>query len=67
MLSVLELPLFIEERVCGVEISDLLCLASGNNSNLTSEDMGNLLRNGIAADGDNDPAPQNIPVPGTFP
>ena len=36
VLTVLDLSLLVEERVCGVEILDLSCLASGHNSNLTS-------------------------------
>ena len=46
----------------GVEISYLPCLASGHNSNLTSEDMADLQRQGISVNNENDPSPQNIPV-----
>ena len=42
MLSVLELHFLVEQRVSGVEILDLPCLASGHNSNLTSEDIADL-------------------------
>ena len=49
--------------MCGVEISDLPCLDSGNNLNTTFEEMADIRRQGIAADDDNDPAPGNIPVP----
>ena len=67
MLPVSELPLLVEQRVCGVEISDLPCLASGHNSNLTSEDMADLWRQGISVDDNNDPYPGKIPVPGNIP
>ena len=36
VLPVSELPMLVEQRVCGVKILDLSCLASGYNSNLTS-------------------------------
>ena len=49
--------------MCGVEILDLPCLASGNNLNLTSDDMDDLRRQGIDVDDYNYPAPENIPVP----
>ena len=48
---------------CGVEILDLLCLASFHNLNLTSEDMADLRRQIIYVDDKNDPSPENIPVP----
>ena len=69
MLPVSELPLLIEQRVGGVEISDLPCLASGNNSNLTSENVAGLWHQGIAVYNNNDPfskditVPENIPLP----
>ena len=44
VLPVSELPLLVEQRVCGVEISDLPCLASGHYSDLTFEDMADLWR-----------------------
>ena len=53
--------------MCGVEISDLLCLVSGHNLNLTSEDMADLRRQGIAVNDDNEPATENIPVPENTP
>ena len=53
--------------MCGVGILDLPCLASGHNSNLTSEDMSDIRRQGIAVDGDNGPTPKNIPIPGNNP
>ena len=61
MLPVSELTLLVEKRVGGVEFSDLRCLASGQNSNLTSNDMADLRCQGIAVDGDNNPASKNIP------
>ena len=67
VLPVSELPFLVEQRVCDVEISDLPCLASGHNSNLTSEDMDDIQRQGIAVDDDNDPVRENIPVPGKPP
>ena len=51
----------------GVEISYLTCLASGNNSNLTYEDMADLRIQGISVDNNNDPAPKNIHVPENIP
>ena len=45
---------------------DLPRLASGRNSNLTSDDMAGLRRQVIAVDEDNDPAPKNIPDPKTI-
>ena len=62
-LPVLELPLLVEQRVCAVEILNLPCLASGHNLNLTSEEMADLWRQGIAVDDNNGPAPENIPTP----
>ena len=53
--------------MCGVEIFDLPCLASGHNPNLTSEDMDDIRRQGIDADDNNNPAPKNIPVPENIP
>ena len=53
--------------MCGVEISDLPCLDSGHNLNLTSEEMADIRHQGIAVDDDNDTAPGNIPVPGKNP
>ena len=53
VLPVSELPLLEEQRVCGVEIQDLSCLASGHDLNLTYEDIANLWCKGIAV-GDND-------------
>ena len=67
MLPVSELLLLVEQRVCGVEISDLPCLASGHNPNLTSEYMDDLSRQGIAVYDDNSPSPENIPVTGNIP
>ena len=67
MLPVSDLHLLVEKRVCGAEILDLPCLASGHNSNLTSEDMADLRRQGISFDNNNDPAPQKTLVPGNIP
>ena len=63
VLPVSELPLLVEQRVGGAEILDLPCLASGRNLKLTSDDMADLQRQGIAIDDNNDPAPENIPLP----
>ena len=63
MLSVSELPLLVEQRVCGVEILDLPCLVSGHNSNLPYEDMADIRIQGIDVDKDDNPDPKNIPVP----
>ena len=51
----------LEQRVGGVESSDWQCLASGQNSNLNSNDMADLWRQIIDIDDDNNPAPKNIP------
>ena len=53
--------------MCGVEISDLPCLVSGNNSNLTSEDMADLYRQGIAVNDNNNPEAENITDPRNTP
>ena len=63
MLPVSELTLLVEQRVCGVEILDLPCMASGNNSDLTSEDMAYIQRQGIAVNNNNNSSAQNIHVP----
>ena len=59
--------LFVGQMVRGVEISDLRCSASGNNSNLASEDIADIRRQGISVDNDNGPFPKNIPVPKIIP
>ena len=51
----------VKKRVGGVEFSDLSCLASGKNSNVTSNEMPDLRHQCIAVDDDNVPAPNNIP------
>ena len=63
MLPVSELQFLAEQRVCGVEILNLPCLASGCNLNLTADDMADLRRQGIAFDDNNGPVPENIPTP----
>ena len=63
MLPVSELPLLVEQKVCGVEISDLPCLASGRNLNLTSDDMADIQHQGIDFDNDIDPKTKNYPSP----
>ena len=67
MLPVSESPVLAEQRVCGVEISGLPCLDSGNNLNLTSEYMAGLRCQGISVEKDNNTDPQNNPVPEIFP
>ena len=62
-----ELPLLVSERVCGVKISDLSCLASGHNLNPTSEYMAGLQIKGIDVDNNNGPSPKNIIVPKIIP
>ena len=53
--------------MCGVEISDLPCLALGDNLSLTSKDMADLRLQDIAFDDDNDnPYQKNIPIPGNI-
>ena len=51
----------VEQRVDGVEFLGLPCLASGQKSNLTSDDMADLQRQVISVDDNNDPTPENIP------
>ena len=48
--------------MCGAEILDLPCLASGRNSNLAFDDMDDLNNQGISVNGNNDPVPENIPL-----
>ena len=67
MLPVSYLPLLVEQRVCGVENLDLPCLDSGYNLNLTLKDRAYLRPQGITVGDVNDPAPENIPVPGNTP
>ena len=67
MLPVSESPLLVEKRVCGSEILDLPCLASGHNLILIYEDMGDIRSQGIAVDNDNETSPQKNPVPEKFP
>ena len=45
----------------GAEANDAPTLLSVRTSNLRSEDMVELLRQGISIDDDNDPAPENVP------
>ena len=61
MLPFYPTPLVVEQRVGGVEFSDLPCLDSGPNLNLTSNDMVDLRRHGIDADDDNGLAPGIFP------
>ena len=61
VLTVSELPLLVEQRVGGVEFLGLPCLSSGGKSNLTSDDMADIQRQGIAVDAGNNPAPKNNP------
>ena len=63
VLPVSELPLLVEQRVFSAEISDLPCLTSGNNSNLTYDNMADIKHQGIAVDDDNNLDPENIPFP----
>ena len=53
--------------MCGVEISDLPCLVSGKNPNLTSDYIADLQHPGIAVNDDNEPAPENTPIPENIP
>ena len=46
--------LLAEQRVGGVESSDLPCLVSGQNSNLPYNDMADIRRQSISFDGDNE-------------
>ena len=63
VLPVSGLNLLAEKRVCGVEILDLPCLASGENSNLTSDDMADLRSQVISVNDDKNPAPKTITDP----
>ena len=67
VMPVSESPFLVKYRVCGVKFLDLPCLASGYNLNLTSKDMADLRRQGIAVDGNNGPANKNITVPVNIP
>ena len=67
MLPVSELILLVEQRVCGVEILDLPCLASGHNSDLTSEEIADLWSQCISINNYNKPALKDINVPGKIP
>ena len=51
----------VEQRVCGVEFSDLTRLDSRQKLNHTSNDMDDLQQQGIDVDDDNGPSPENIP------
>ena len=53
MLLVSPTTLVVEQRVGDVELSDLSCLSFGRNLSLTSDDMSDLQRQGIAVDDDN--------------
>ena len=60
-MSVFLTPLVVEQRIGSVEFSGLPCLALGRNSNLTSNYMADIQRQGISLDDDNEPDPDNIP------
>ena len=51
-------------RADGVEANDAPILLSGRTSNIRSEDMVELRRQGIDIDDDNNPAPDNVPRQG---
>ena len=51
-------------RADGAEANDAPTILSGRTSNLRSEDMVELRRQGISIDDDNDPAPENVPRQG---
>ena len=51
------------KRVYGVEMLDLPLLASGRDSNLTSDDMADLRCQDIAVDNDSNRSPENSPLP----
>ena len=61
MLLVSPTTLVVEQRVGDVELSDLSCLSFGRNLSLTSDDMSDLQRQGIAVDDDNEPDTNKIP------
>ena len=54
-MSVFLTPLVVEQRIGSVEFSGLPCLALGRNSNLTSNYMADIQRQGISLDDDNEP------------
>ena len=56
-MPVSELNFLVEQRVGGGEFLGLPCLSSGQNLNLTSDDMDDLRCQGISVDVDNDPDP----------
>ena len=55
-----ELTLLAEKRVGGFEIPDLPYLNSGQNPNLTSDDMAGIHRQGIAVNNNNRHAPETF-------
>ena len=56
-MTVSKIPLLVERQGCGAEISDLSYLNSGNNLNLTSEDMAVIRYQGITVNDDRKPVP----------
>ena len=61
MLSFSPTPLAVEQGVGVVGFLDLLSLALGKNSNLTSNNIDDLWLQGIVVDDENYHAPKNIP------
>ena len=59
-------PLVVDEKTFagGTEANDAPILLSGRTSNLHSEDMVDLCRQGISTNGDNYQAPENVPRQG---
>ena len=53
-----------KNRDDGAEANNAPILLSGRTSNIRSEDMVELLRQGISIDYDNDTAPENVPIQG---
>ena len=53
-----------KNRADGAEANDAPTLLSVRKSNLRSEDMVELRRQGISIDDDNDPTPENVPRQG---
>ena len=67
VLPVSELLFFVEQRVSGVEILYLPCLASGHDLNLNYEDMADLQRQFSAVDDNNNPVLKTFLSPETSP
>ena len=62
--GIVDLKVGINDRTNSAEANDAPNLLSGHTSNLSSEYMTELRRQGIAIDDDNYPSPDNVPRQG---